>query len=305
MRILIVDDSRMARLVLGRQLEEWGHQTAFAGSGEEALARCRDESFDVALVDFRVGAMEGVEVCWHLRAAQGTKHLYLMLMIPGSITNQFFEVVENGADEFLRKPLDWAWLRARLLAASRVVDMQRQLERLATTDSLTGALNRGRFMSRAGAEVARARRSGRPLAAIMLDIDHFKRINDTHGHATGDEAIRSVVRVCRTLARSSDIVGRLGGEEFAILLPETPPQGAALLAERLRATLAATGLRLPGGVTVTFTVSIGVSALPPGDEPAEMALGSLLAHADEALYRAKNGGRNRVVYGEATGEATA
>lgn len=300
MRILVVDDSRMARMVLCRQLESLGHQTAFAASGEEALARCRDESFDVALVDFRVGAMEGVEVCWHLRAAQGAKHLYLMLMIPGSITNQFFEVVENGADEFLRKPLDLIWLRARLLAASRVVEMQRQLERLATTDSLTGALNRGRFMMRAAGEVARARRSGGPLSAIMLDIDHFKKINDTHGHATGDEAIRSVVRVCRTVVRGGDVLGRLGGEEFAILLPDTPPQGAAHLAERLRVALAATEVPRPGGGAVTFTVSIGVSALHPGVKAGQDEVSALLARADEALYRAKNGGRNRVVCDEAT-----
>jgi len=294
MRILVVDDSRMARTALCQQLEGFGHQTAFADSGAEALVRTRDEDFDVVLVDFRVGDMEGVEVCWHLRAAQGAKHLYLMLMIPGSITNQFFEVVENGADEFLRKPLDWAWLRARLLAASRVVDMQRQLERLATTDSLTGALNRGRFMARAADEVMRSLRYGRALSAIMLDIDHFKKINDTHGHATGDEAIRSVVRVCRSLVRGADILGRLGGEEFAILLPETPPQGAVLLAERLRRALAVTEVRIPGGVGVTFTVSVGVSALRPGEE----AVSALLARADEALYRAKNGGRNRVVCDE-------
>ncbi|QCO17007.1 diguanylate cyclase (plasmid) [Azospirillum brasilense] len=293
MRILVVDDSRMARTVLCQQLEGFGHQTAFAESGQAALARCRDEPIDIALVDFRVGEMEGVEVCWHLRAAQRERHLYLMLMIPGSITNQFFEVVENGADEFLRKPLDLTWLRARLLAASRVVDMQRQLERLATTDSLTGALNRGRFMARAADEVARARRSGQPLSAIMLDIDHFKKVNDTYGHATGDEAIRTVVRVCRSMVRGADVLGRLGGEEFAILLPETPPQGAALLAERLRRALAETDVRIANGAgsSLSFTVSIGVSAL----RPAESSVAAVLARADEALYRAKNGGRNRVV----------
>ncbi|WP_353859631.1 diguanylate cyclase [Azospirillum formosense] len=293
MRILVVDDSRMARAVLCQQLEGFGHQAAFAESGQAALARCREEPIDIALVDFRVGEMEGVEVCWHLRAAQRERHLYLMLMIPGSITNQFFEVVENGADEFLRKPLDLTWLRARLLAASRVVDMQRQLERLATTDSLTGALNRGRFMARAAEEVARAQRGGQPLSAIMLDIDHFKKVNDTHGHATGDEAIRTVVRVCRSMVRGADVLGRLGGEEFAILLPETPPQGAALLAERLRQALAETVVRIANGAgsVLSVTVSIGVSALRPG----ETGVAALLARADEALYRAKSGGRNRVV----------
>ncbi|NUB14579.1 response regulator, partial [Azospirillum brasilense] len=142
MRILVVDDSRMARMVLCQQLEGFGHQAVFAESGQAALDRCREEPIDIALVDFRVGEMEGVEVCWHLRAAQRERHLYLMLMIPGSITNQFFEVVENGADEFLRKPLDLTWLRARLLAAPRVGDMQRQLARPPPPHPLTRGLNR-------------------------------------------------------------------------------------------------------------------------------------------------------------------
>ena len=291
MRILVVDDSRMARTALCQQLTAFGHETATADSGAQALERVREQAFDVVLVDYRTGDMEGVEVCWHLRAAQGAKHLYLMLMIPGSITGQFFDLVENGADEFLRKPLDWAWLRARLLAASRVVDMQRQLERLATTDSLTGALNRGRFMARAAEEVVRAQRYGRALSALMLDIDFFKKINDTYGHAVGDEAIRSTVRASRALIRQCDVLGRLGGEEFAVLLPETPLPGGALLAERLRRALAATEVRIPGGGSFTFTVSIGVAALHPG----ETAIDAALARADEALYRAKRGGRNRVV----------
>lgn len=291
MRILVVDDSRMARTALCQQLAAFGHEAAWAESGRQALERVRDEAFDVVLIDFRVGDMEGVEVCWHLRAMQGAKHLYLMLMLPGSITNQFFEVVENGADEFLRKPLDWTWLRARLLAASRVVDMQRQLERLATTDSLTGALNRGRFMARAAEEVARANRHGRALSILMLDIDFFKRINDTYGHPTGDEAIRSLVRTCRSLVRTSDVLGRLGGEEFALLLPETPLPGAVLLAERLRRALAVTEVRVSGGTGLHFTVSIGVGMLKED----ERCIDPALLRADEALYAAKRGGRNRVV----------
>jgi len=291
LRILVVDDSRMARTALCQQLATMGYDAAWAPGGAEALARVQEEAFDVVLVDFKVADMDGVEVCWHLRAAQGAKHLYLMLMIPGSITNQFFEVVENGADEFLRKPLDWAWLRARLLAASRVVDMQRELERLATTDSLTGALNRGRFMARAAEEVMRARRYGRELSAMMLDIDFFKRINDTHGHAAGDEAIRMNVRTTRHLIRQCDVLGRLGGEEFAVLLPETALPGAVLLAERLRRSLAVTAVKAPDGPSFTFTVSIGVSTLHKGEDHID----PMLARADEALYRAKRGGRNRVL----------
>ncbi|WP_029010874.1 GGDEF domain-containing response regulator [Azospirillum halopraeferens] len=301
MRILVVDDSRISRRVLCDQLAKLGHEVVGIAEGSEALARCREERFDVVLVDFKAGAMEGQEVCWHLRCGQaGTHHVYLMLMVPGSITGQFAEIIENGADELLRKPLDESWLQARLLAASRVVRMQRELERLATTDGLTGALNRRHFLERGTEELQRARRHGRDLSLIMLDIDHFKAINDTHGHAVGDEAIRTCVRTCRAMVRQSDLLGRLGGEEFAALLPETNRAGAVLVANRVRGAMAITGVVLPAGGPLHFTVSIGVGVLHPDDRSVE----TLLARADAALYRAKRGGRNRVEVEEPTATTT-
>lgn len=295
MRILVVDDSRMNRKVLCNQLAEWGHQATSVETGREALERVKTDSFDVVLVDYRAGDMDGVEICWHLRSSQGTRHLYLMLMLPGSITNQFLEVVENGADEFLRKPIDFAWLNARLLAASRVVQMQQELVRLATTDGLTGALNRRHFLERGNEEVGRTRRLGRSLSVLMLDIDHFKNINDTYGHPAGDEAIRTNVRTTRHIVRGCDVLGRLGGEEFAVMLPDTSRDGALIVAERLRRSLAVTAVE-PGGVKpFNFTVSIGVAWLAEEDR----GIDDILARADEALYRAKRGGRNRVMTQEA------
>ncbi|MCW2248088.1 diguanylate cyclase (GGDEF)-like protein [Azospirillum fermentarium] len=291
MRILVVDDSRMNRKVLCNQLIEWGHKAVSVETGREALERVQMESFDVVLVDYRAGDMDGVEICWHLRSSQGTRHLYLMLMLPGSITNQFLEVVENGADEFLRKPIDFPWLNARLLAASRVVQMQQELVRLATTDGLTGALNRRHFLECANDEVARSRRAGRPLSVLMLDIDHFKQINDTFGHPAGDEAIRTNVRTTRQIVRGCDVLGRLGGEEFAVMLPDTARDGALVVAERLRRSMAVTAVAPAGVKPFNYTVSIGVAWLGADDH----GIDSVLARADEALYRAKRGGRNRVV----------
>jgi diguanylate cyclase (GGDEF)-like protein len=166
------------------------------------------------------------------------------------------------------------------------------LRRLATTDALTGVANRGHFMQRAAAELDRARRYGRPLSVVMLDIDHFKQINDRHGHAGGDEVLRAVTTACKGLVRQQDTIGRLGGEEFGLLMPETEIEPATMLAERLRAAVAALKVRLTSGDTVSLSASFGVGTLKADD-----SVDTLLARADGALYASKHGGRNRVSVG--------
>ena len=170
--------------------------------------------------------------------------------------------------------------------------MEQELRRLATTDALTGAANRGHFVERASAELERARRYGRPLALVMLDIDHFKQINDQHGHSAGDEAIRQAVAACRAMVRQQDLVGRLGGEEFGILMPETDGAAALSLAERLRLHLAALPVALPQQRRLHMTASFGVAQPQPAD-----GIDELMACADRALYAAKRAGRNRVCAG--------
>lgn len=290
MRILIVDDSPHHRTMMVYELTKLGCSTVTAVNGAEAIEATAHERFDVVMADIKLTDMTGLELCWHLRTRQGLRHLYLIIMIPGSMTDQYHELVEAGADEFLRKPLDWKWTSARLLAASRVVAMQRELERLATIDPLTGALNRRRFLERGAEELSRSSRYERPLSLLMLDIDHFKRVNDTHGHATGDEAIRMTVRACKSVLRGTDLIGRLGGEEFAVLLPETSPVNAYAAGQRLRERLAAESLPLEGGGTLVLTISIGLAWLTRTD----VCLETLMARADAALYRAKKAGRNRV-----------
>ncbi len=161
-----------------------------------------------------------------------------------------------------------------------------ELRRLATTDSLTGLPNRRHFLETAGRELARMRRSGDPATVLMLDIDHFKRINDALGHAAGDEALRAVADACRRVLRESDLAGRLGGEELGVLLPGTDLPSALDVAERLRVAMAGISFAGGGGLTV----SIGASACVAADASIEQALG----RADHALYRAKETGRDRV-----------
>jgi diguanylate cyclase (GGDEF)-like protein/PAS domain S-box-containing protein len=167
---------------------------------------------------------------------------------------------------------------------------EEELFRIATTDGLTGALNRRYFLHRCNQEVQSSKRYQRRFSALMLDLDHFKRINDDAGHAAGDETLRTFSRLCTAQLRKADMFGRLGGEEFAIALPETPSQGALVVAERLRAATAATEVNANGS-SIHFTVSIGVTELSSEDRDIE----DVHRRADEALYEAKNSGRNRVV----------
>jgi len=165
-----------------------------------------------------------------------------------------------------------------------------QVQKLATTDELTGLLNRRHFFELARAELSRAVRHGLPLSAMLLDVDRFKSVNDNYGHAAGDQVLRQVAAVCRETLRAEDVVGRYGGEEFAVLLPATAlGEAAAGLGERLRAALEGTVVVLPG-LELRVTASIGVAELREDED-----LASLLNRADAALYAAKGGGRNRVV----------
>jgi diguanylate cyclase (GGDEF)-like protein len=203
--------------------------------------------------------------------------------------SKLIEALNNGADDFIGKPPATEELYARLRAAERLAEMQKKLVKMATTDYLSGALNRRAFFERAY-EAAFAAMTGRKLSAVIFDIDHFKRVNDTYGHDIGDEVIRVVSRAALA---EVDTLGRLGGEEFAFLVRDKGLPEAMAFAERLREAFARLQINAAGN-PVTFTCSFGVSEWESGD-----SLDGLLKRADIALYRAKTSGRNRVMKSEA------
>lgn len=168
--------------------------------------------------------------------------------------------------------------------------LQSHLESMATIDSLTGLANRQAFMQRAKNEFNRARRYARPLTVVMIDIDHFKSINDQHGHAAGDEVLRQAADICQSSLRGSDFMGRVGGEEFVLLLPDTPHTNAYHVAERMRLHLYETPILLENGTSLNITASFGVAPLNDADND----FNAVLERADEAMYLAKHGGRNLV-----------
>jgi diguanylate cyclase (GGDEF)-like protein/PAS domain S-box-containing protein len=168
--------------------------------------------------------------------------------------------------------------------------LQAHLENMATIDSLTGLANRQAFMQRAKNEFNRARRYARPLTVVMIDIDHFKAINDQYGHAAGDDVLRQAADICQSSLRGSDFMGRVGGEEFVLLLPDTPPTNAYYVAERMRTHLCETSIELENGTRLNITASFGVASMNEDDSDFD----ALLERADEAMYHAKHDGRNQV-----------
>jgi diguanylate cyclase (GGDEF)-like protein len=282
MRVVLVDPSVEAAAHVARLLEARHHEVRTFADGREALAYIQaDTKVGAVITGTEPLSISGLELCWEVRLiATAQRPIYVILMA-GKDDDQMIVALDSGADDFLHTPLASEELYARLRAAERLARMQSELIWLATTDSLTGMFNRRAFFDKAKEFCARAE-AGEPLAAVMIDIDHFKRINDMHGHKAGDEAICAVAQ---TLSAEPGVVGRLGGEEFALLLHGRTMAEAVEIAERLRAAVA--GLTISDA---TLTCSFGVSEWRKGD-----TIDLLLKGADMALYDAKLGGRNRVI----------
>ena len=291
MRIILVDPSRTAAKVVSRLLEARDHDVRVFADGREALAYIKSDPDVGALITTAEPlSISGLELCWETRLiATSHRPIYVILM-SSSDDGKLIAALDHGADDVLNKPPVPEELYARLRAAERFGNMQRELIRLATTDSLTGMYNRRAFFEKARVLAERAQ-SGEPLCAIMVDIDHFKRVNDMHGHEVGDHAICAVAH---ELMLERALVGRLGGEEFALLLDGRCLADALAVAERLRVKLSEVAIK-SGSEVITLTCSFGVSEWQQGD-----MVDRLLKRADIALYEAKIAGRNRVVAAGAT-----
>jgi diguanylate cyclase (GGDEF)-like protein len=237
----------------------------------------------------------GIELCRQLRVQQGQEpYTYVMLLTSKNQREDLIEGMEAGADDYITKPFDQHELQVRLRAGRRIVELQNELRRQATHDALTGVLNRSKTFEIFTRELQRSKREGTPLGAILVDLDHFKNVNDTYGHLAGDEVLRHAAARLQSSIRSYDAVGRYGGEEFIVLLPGCDEATAVMQAERLRMALSMDPVVLDsaGSVNYDLTASLGVAVSAPGREASSPE--ALVAVADEALYKAKRGGRNRV-----------
>jgi two-component system, cell cycle response regulator len=298
--ILLVDDDDATRTLVSTYAEQQGYLIQICRTAEEALKRLREHFCPIVITDLSMPGMGGLALCRELRARKWPGYTYIV-MLTGEHENGAIAALEAGADDCLRKDAPAAELTARLRVAERIVTLEHRLRRTleararqAATDALTGLPNRRAFDRQFNAEFKRARRFGEALSVLLIDVDHFKHINDQHGHLVGDDVLRNLAATLRTsLPRQFDILARFGGEEFAVVLPHTDREAALHVAERMRAAVEQTSIQTSGGERfVTISIGIGHHATRVSPEP--QTTHDLLDEADRCLYESKRQGRNRV-----------
>jgi diguanylate cyclase (GGDEF)-like protein len=306
-RLLIVEDSRTQADWLAQVLQREGYLVEIAGDGGEAVRKVLANPPDIVLLDMILPDMDGLQVLRVIKSRAEEQFTPVILLSVKSDLDSRVTGLRLGADDFLAKPFAEAEIQARVAAMLRIKTLQdqlrvanAQLERLSVTDGLTGLFNHRFFDERLREEFCRAQRYRDPVSLIMLDLDHFKRVNDEHGHPFGDLVLRETSELLFSRLRDPDICARYGGEEFAVILPKTPLRGAVTVGERFLDLMRKKTFLVEGVESepheLRITVSIGIAAYPvEGVTSPEQ----LLKLADEALYRAKHEGRDTLrVHGE-------
>ncbi|MDN3522597.1 diguanylate cyclase [Halomonas ramblicola] len=291
--VLVVDDSADIHRLVSARLRSEGVTLLHAHNAEEGLGLALQHLPDLILLDLEMPGTDGMALCRQIMedpTLSGIPVIFLTGTIDVATKVQAFEL---GAVDYVTKPFDAFELKARVRSALRTKRYHDLLTTKAQIDALTGLWNRGYLDDRLAVELSAMARQGGPVSLIMLDIDHFKSINDTHGHPFGDLVIQRIAEVLGRASRDSDIACRYGGEEFAIILRNTATKGALVIAERLREEIAAMPLR-QGRDELRVTASFGIAGSDQFDDPSQASPETLLTAADQALYGAKSNGRNRV-----------
>jgi len=300
-KVLLVDDDEIVLEHHTTVISNAGFKVLTARNAEQALDSLQKHFTPIVIVDRSMPGMGGIEFCRKIRELKFAGYVYVMLLTIHDSEEDILAGLEAGADDYLSKRASPAQLLARLRTAQRILTLEHSLKgaleerkRIAMTDPLTGAFNRRYFMRHLNRELNRIRRFGGEVSLLLFDIDHFKRINDNHGHAVGDEVLNVFVqRIQEGLPRDTDWCARLGGEEFAVVLPQTGLAGANVVAERLRGNIASSAVVTSGG-RINVTTSIGISGAQSFAHGAELSAEELLNAADRCLYTSKQNGRNKV-----------
>src|SRR5579863_1785807 len=292
MKILLVEDSSIERRRIGGYLTDLGLAFLAVGSGTEAVKLLDGpEPPNMVLLDWMLPGLDGIEVCRRIRAHGAREtYIYTVMLTAKSRKQDLLLAMAAGADDYLAKPVDPSELRARIMAGKRILELQQSLRFAATHDFLTNLLNRSEILAALERELSRSGREGKSATLMMADIDHFKRINDSLGHAAGDEVLQEVARRLKSDLRPYDVVGRYGGEEFLIILPGCDLITGARRADEIRNLVAKDPIFSPFGTT-TATVSVGVITTSDC-----ASVPDLLHEADLCMYAAKKNGRNRVEF---------
>jgi diguanylate cyclase (GGDEF)-like protein len=298
MRILVAEDDPVQQRLLQTLLPPWGYEPILVNHGEEAWKLLRDDEQapEMAILDWIMPGLSGPEICRNVRGLHRDRYTYLLLLSARADRSDLLCGLEAGADDYLIKPYDPAELRARLNTGRRIVALQQELieareamRRQATRDSLTGAWNHAAILEVLQRELSRSRRENRPLSLVLVDLDHFKRVNDTHGHLAGDQVLCELVQRMSIALRPNDLIGRVGGEEFLLVLPGCDGPSVRKVCERLRERVRGEPFQAEGrSIPVTASFGAVVYDRDRYDNDA------LFRAADAALYRAKAAGRDRI-----------
>ncbi|MEK6376106.1 MAG: diguanylate cyclase [Acidobacteriota bacterium] len=296
-RVVIVDDDAAIRRLVHLYLTRAGYDVVEFMAGEEARAQLGQIAWDLAILDRRLPDMDGVELCQHLKSDPNLRNRYVIMLTGEDESADKVLGLDLGADDYITKPFQPAELLARIRAAKRIVDLQkelmnsnRRLELLSITDGLTKLHNHRHFQDELGRAFEESERYHRPLSLVIADLDFFKKVNDTYGHAVGDDVLKAVSAILQQSTRSTDLAARYGGEEFTLMLPETNLDDALALAEKVRDIIESTPIETQAG-PLHVTVSLGVATVPHSRIHSSR---ELIVAADKALYRAKKNGRNQV-----------
>jgi two-component system, cell cycle response regulator len=301
MKILLVEDSYIERRKIGNYLAEWGLEYVGVGSGTEAIKLLEAPDHpEMAVLDWVLPGLDGIDILRRIRKATQGSYIYAVMLTAKNQKRDRMIAMEAGADDYLSKPVDAAELRSRIMVGKRIVELQQSLRFAATHDFLTGLLNRSEILAALDRELSRGGREGKPTTVILGDIDHFKHVNDTLGHAAGDEVLKEVSRRLKLDLRPYDVVGRYGGEEFLVILPGCNLEAGARRADGIRNLVAKDRIITPAGETST-TISMGVTT---SCVTRDHSLAEFLHEADISLYAAKKNGRNRVEVFSATAQST-
>lgn len=296
--ILVAEDDPVARNLLERRLGEWGYQVYRAENGQQAWDLLRRPEIRIALLDWMMPDIEGPELCQRLRQSKKQRYTYLILLTARDSSFDIIQGLEAGADDYMTKPINLMELRARLQTARRIINLEdnlikakRKLTRLASTDSLTRAWNRRTIFGFLAEELNRFRREGRPFGVLMIDIDHFKEINDRYGHPAGDAVLKQLVTLVRNNLRNYDRVARYGGDELMLLLPGSKAKATEVIASRVLERVRQHRFNIGPRISIPVTISVGGATVTSSQDKAEI----IIRAADRALYLAKKQGRDRVV----------
>ena len=303
MKILIIEDELIFRRMVKKYLLEAGYEIVEAEDGLSAWELFQKEPFQLVITDWVMPGLDGPALVQKIRTSGQKSYTYIIMLTAMDNKDNIVLGLESGADEYLTKPFNSRELIARVASGMRILRLEEelmqariQMEALAMHDGLTGLLNRRAIEEYAEAEFNMADRKKQAMSVILLDIDHFKNVNDRFGHKFGDVVLRQVAQTLKEDLRNYDRVGRWGGEEFLLILPDTELKDAVTVAERLRSKTAAVQISLENGETFSIHISLGTACTTEQFQ----SLAKLIDAADQALYQAKQSGRNRVCTFEAS-----